>query len=89
MHLFHKPDSCCHFLVNFAIVWHLAEPESRPNSGEDAEEMLLKDGTETSGKPTKDKIHVEELRLPEIMIPMTKTKGNKEKFCVIVCSLCL
>lgn len=40
--------------------------------------MNLKDGTETSSKLTKvkDKIHVEELRLPEIMIPMTKTKGN-------------
>lgn len=76
VHLFHKPDSCCHFLVDSIIVWYLAEPESRPASGDDVEEMLLKDGTDTSGKLAKDKIHVEELRLPEIMIPMTKTKGS-------------
>jgi len=63
-------------LVDSIIVWYLAEPESRPASGDDVEEMLLKDGTDTSGKLAKDKIHVEELRLPEIMIPMTKTKGS-------------
>ena len=40
------------------------------------EEMPTNDGTDASVKLTKDKIHVEELRLPEIMIPMIKTKGN-------------
>ena len=40
------------------------------------EEMPSNDGTDASVKLTKDKIHVEELRLPEIMIPMIKTKGN-------------
>ena len=74
--------TCCHFLVNSTIVWYLAEPESRPASGDDADAMLLKDGTEASGKLTKDKIHVEELRLPEIMIPVTKTKGkNRDILC--------
>jgi len=54
----------------------LPETESRPAPGDVVEEMPLKDVTDTSGKLTKDKIHVEELCLPEIMIPMTKTKGN-------------
>ena len=53
------------------------EPESRPDSGEDADEMHLKEKTGTSDKLTKDKILVEELHLPEIMIPMTKTKGTE------------
>ena len=66
------------------VVWYLAEPESRPVSGDDA------DGTETSGKLTKDKIHVEELRLPEIMIPVTKTKGrNRNILCKFLFSLSL
>lgn len=75
-HLFRKPDSCCHFSVNSTIFWCLPETESRPAPGDVVEEMPLKDVTDTSGKLTKDKIHVEELCLPEIMIPMTKTKGN-------------
>ena len=29
-----------------------------------------------TGQLTKDKVHVEELCLPEIMIPLTKTKGT-------------
>lgn len=71
-------------MVNSTIVWYLAEPESRPASGDDA------DGTETSGKLTKDKIHVEELRLPEIMIPVTKTKGrNRNMLCQVLFSLSL
>ena len=69
-------------LVNSSIVWYLAEAESRPASGDDADAMLLKDGAESSGKLTKDKIHVEELRLPEIMIPVTKTKGKKRNIFV-------
>lgn len=52
------------------------EPESRPDSGEGAAEAHLKEKAETSGKLTKDKILVEELHLPEIMIPMAKTKGK-------------
>ena len=71
-------------MVNCTVVWYLAEPESRPVSGDDA------DGTETSGKLTKDKIHVEELRLPEIMIPVTKTKGrNRNMLCHVLFSLSL
>ena len=76
MHLFHKLGSCCHFLFNSTTVWYLLESEARPTSDGDGEEINFKDGTETSSKLTKDKIHVEELRLPEIMIPVTKTKGN-------------
>ena len=56
--------------------------------------MNLKDGTETSRKLTKvkDKIHVEELRLPEIMMPITKTKGNntcRNVLSIFFCSLSL
>ena len=50
------------------------ESESGPGLTEDFDETVRKkEGT--SDKPTKDKICVEELHLPEIMIPVMKKKG--------------
>ena len=48
----------------------------RPGSEEGVIETV-KEETSAPDKLTKDKVHVEELRLPEIMIPVTKTTGKK------------
>ena len=49
----------------------------RPDSVEGGRETPIKDETSEPGRLTKDKVHVEELRLPEIMIPVTKSRGNE------------
>ncbi|XP_015760014.1 PREDICTED: uncharacterized protein C6orf118-like [Acropora digitifera] len=53
--------------------------EFKPDRGE--REPHTREETRTAGKLTKDKVHVEELQLPEIMIPLARTKGvsSREK----------
>lgn len=54
------------------------ESESGPGLTEDFDETVRKkEGT--SDKPTKDKICVEELHLPDIMIPVMKKKGRNNR----------
>ena len=55
----------------------ITDASMRPDSEEGGKETPVKDETSAPGRLTKDKVHVEELRLPEIMIPVTKTKGNE------------
>ena len=55
----------------------ITDAAMRPDSVEGGRETPIKDETSEPGRLTKDKVHVEELRLPEIMIPVTKSKGNE------------
>lgn len=55
-----------------------------PDSEEGAEDTSVKEDTSAADKLTKDKVHVEELRLPEVMIPLTKTKGNNNSWILLL-----
>ena len=50
-----------------------------PYSEEGPKDTSVKEETNTSDKLTSDKVYVEELRLPEIMIPVSKTRGETGK----------
>lgn len=61
------------------IFYCSTESESGPDLAEDFDETVRrKEGK--SDKPTKDKTYVEELHLPEIMIPVMKKKGRNNRW---------
>ena len=59
------------FQINFFAC--LIAGEFKPDKGE--REPHTREEIRTAGKLTKDKVYVEELQLPEIMIPLARTKG--------------
>ena len=60
------------------MFYYLTESESGPDLAEDFDETVRKKEGK-SDKPIKDKTYVEELHLPEIMIPVMKKKGRNNR----------